>query len=442
MQPANAHRQPVFHGWFVALASGIGLALSIATVVAATFSIFVSPIREEMGWNQSMPFWAPLAVTLTSAFSAPIVGGFVDRLGAKRVLLVSFVFESAILASFYFLTDSIAGFYLRYVLLGLLAIGTTHVAFARVIALWFDRRRGLALGVALAGVGAGGIVLPLLCQWMIAEFGWRMAYVALAALILIIVMPLIGLVLRDSPQAMGLQPDGDRPGEAAATQAGRSGRIAGATHAAAVNFGLSLTQARKTRFFWTMLLTFFLIGVSLQAMMLHLVPLLRQRGMDPSLAAAAQSTIFAGLLAGRLITGWLMDRLFAPRVALAFLIAPVAGIALLALGFSGSIAFLAAALIGIAAGAEVDVIAFLVSRYFGMQQYSRIYGTFYALYSLGGGVGPLLTAQALERTGDYGPVLWVHVGLLLVSALLLTTFGPFPNWAPALAPQRGTTHTA
>jgi MFS family permease len=191
---------------------------------------------------------------------------------------------------------------------------------------------------------------------------------------------------------------------------------------------MTLEQARRDPFYWTMLLTFLLIGIGLQSVMLHLVPMLRSRGVDPMLAATAQSTLFFGLVIGRLITGWLMDRFFAPRVALAFLIAPIIGIAVLALGGSGWTAFAAAALVGLAAGAEVDVIAFLTSRYFGLMQYSRIYGTYYAVYSLGGGLGPLLTAQALERTGGYAPILWVHISLLAIAALLLSRFRSFPSW--------------
>ena len=122
-----------------------------------------------------------------------------------------------------------------------------------------------------------------------------------------------------------------------------------------------------------------------------------------------------------------MDRYFAPQVALAFLLAPIVGIGMLALGADGAAAFAAAALIGVAAGAEVDVIAYLASRYFGMRQYSRIYGTFYSLYSLGGGLGPLLTATAVERSGGYASSLWAHIGLLVLGAVLLATFPPFPD---------------
>ncbi len=416
--PTRGASAPFFYGWVVAAASGFGLACGIATVVAATFGIFVGPIRAEFGWASSASFWAPLAATATAALCAPFVGGLVDRLGARRVILVSFAFEALVLASFYAMTGSLAGFYARYVALGALGLGTTHVAFARVIATWFDRRRGLALGVALAGVGVGGVVLAPLCQWLISAFGWRLAYVGLAVLVLCVTLPLMALTIRNTPAQMGLAPDGDEPGGASA-RAAELVALQGAT----------LSQARREPIFWRMGITFLLVGIALQAMMFHLVPLLRERGVGADAAALAQSTIFAGLLAGRLVTGWLMDRCFAPHVALAFLIAPIVGIAMLATGAHGPAAFAAAALIGVAAGAEVDVIAYLTSRYFGMRQYSRIYGIFYSLYSLGGGLGPLLTATAVDRTGGYVWSLWIHIGLLTLAALLLTTFPRFPQLA-------------
>ena len=419
------HTRPYRH-WLTAVVAGLGLATGIATIVAATFSIFVGPIREEFGWEASLPFWAPLAVTLTTALMAPLVGSLVDRYGARRIVLVSFALEALILASFYFQTDSIWTYYLRYVALGVFCLGTTHVAFARVIALWFDRRRGLALGIALAGVGFGGIVLPLACQWLIDLAGWRMAWLGLAGLVVAITLPVMAATLHDSPARFGLGPDGE---PLAATDASRPV----ASTAAAGLPGLSLREAARGRFYWVMLLTFLLVGIGLQSMMLHLVPMLRARGVEPMLAALAQSTLFFGLVIGRLVTGWLMDRWFAPHVALAFLLAPVIGIATLAFGAHGATAFLAAALVGLAAGAEVDVIAYLTSRYFGLRQYSRIYGTYYALYSLGGGIGPVLAAQGVAATGGYDLVLWSLIGLLLVAAALLATFKPFPQWPAAPA---------
>lgn len=409
-------RRP-FHGWYIAAASGVGLACGIATVVASTFGVFLGPIRAEFGWSQSEAFWAIFAVTLTSALLAPVVGGFVDRVGARRVILASFVCEALILASFSLQTTSLATFYLRYIVLAILGLGTTHVAFARVISLWFDRRRGLALGIALAGIGVGGFLWPLLSQYLIQLYGWRNAYVVLALVIACVAIPLVAWVVRDTPEALGQAVDGDA-----------SPRAADAASPAA---GVSLRQAARMPLYWLMLGTFFLIGVSVQSVMLHIVPLLTGRDMPPMLAALAQSMLFGALVIGRLATGWLMDHFFAPRVALAFLLAPITGIALLALGAGGTAAFAAALLVGLAAGAEVDVLAFLTGRYFGLKHFSSIYGTYFGTYSFGGGVGPLLTAAAVDATGGYGVPLWSHAGVLGVCCLLLLRF---PRYAPRGAP--------
>jgi MFS family permease len=403
-----------FYGWIIALAAGLGLATSIATVVAATFSVFIGPLRAELGWDPRAVFVAPIIVTLLSPLVAPAVGAVVDRFGARRVILVSFLFEAAILASFYYLGSSVIGFYLRYAALGMFAMGTTHVAFARLIALWFDRRRGLALGIALSGVGVGGAILPPVCNALIEHYGWRLAYVGLALLIMLVTMPLLSLALRDTPQSMNLAPDGDRHAERA-------------PRSLDTDYGLTLGAAARTVFYWKMLLTFFAVGIAVQSLMLHLIPMLAARGVAAAAAAGAQSMIFLGLLFGRLVTGWFMDRFFAPRVALAFLLPAIAGIAMLAFGADGRAAFVAAALIGLSAGAEVDVVAYLTSRYFGLRQFSRIYGTFYGIYSIGGGLGPLLTQQGVHATGSYAVAMLTLMGLLVGAALLLATYPPFPQ---------------
>jgi MFS family permease len=128
-----------------------------------------------------------------------------------------------------------------------------------------------------------------------------------------------------------------------------------------------------------------------------------------------------------LVTGWLMDRFFAPRVALAFLIAPIVGITLLSLGASGATALVAALLVGLAVGAEVDVLAYLTSRYFGARHFSAVYGTFYGIYTLSGGLGPLFTARLVDTGEGYPVALAVHAALLAVAALLLLRFPPLPT---------------
>jgi MFS family permease len=410
----------IFYGWYVAIACGLGLACGLASVITATFSIFLGPLRAEFGWTASETFTGLLLVTAAVTIAAPFIGSLVDRFGAKRMILVGFLMQGAVIASFATQTESMAAFYARYIALAILGLGTTHVAFARVISVWFDRRRGLALGMALAGLGLGGVVWPILSQWAITEFGWRTAYVIVALAVATVGILSIGLVVRESPESMGLRPDGDEEPKA----------VAGVVPPVATQTGFTLAQTMRQGHFWLMLAAFLLIGLAVQSLILHLVPMLVLRDVEPMRAAQAQSLVAAALIVGRLVAGVLMDRFFAPRVAIAFLVGPIVGIVLLASGASGTGAFLAGMLTGLAAGAEVDVTAFLASRYFGLKYFSRTYAWFYSAYSAGAGLGPLLTAQAVERFGDYTEILYLHAGLLIVAALMLTRLKPFPKTFP------------
>jgi MFS family permease len=402
----------VFYGWYVAMACGLGLACGLASVITATFSIFLKPLGSEFGWTQPEMFTGLLLVTATVTVASPFIGALVDRFGAKRVILVGFLLEGAVIASFAAQTDSLTTFYLRWIALAILGLGTTHVAFTRVISVWFDRRRGFALGLALAGLGVGGVGWPLLAQWAISTYGWRSAYLIVALTVATVGILAIALVVRESPASMGLQPDGDeRPRDA-----GPPPELT----------GMSLKETMQQRHFWVMLAAFLLIGVGVQSVILHLVPMLTMRDVDPMRAAQAQSVVAAALIVGRLGAGALMDRFFAPRVAVAFLVGPVVGMALLAAGASGTGAFFAGILTGLAAGAEVDVTAYLASRYFGLRYFSRIYAWFYSAYSAGAGIGPLLTAAAVQHYGGYSEILTVHAVLLIIAAGLLSVLPAFP----------------
>ena len=414
-----------FLGWRVVAASTIGLGCGLGTLVAATFGLFLGPLQQEFSWSQSSVLTALLVVTITASFLAPVVGAVVDRFGARRIILASFVAEMLIVGSLAFQSDDLWTFYLRFFLLAAFTLGTTHVAFARVLTVWFDRRRGLALGIALSGIGLGGFIWPLYAQFMIGEFGWRTAYLLLALAVAIFALPVIFFWLKDTPQSVGQWPDGD----AAPGAAGVGGASDGDSRAAMASNaqGMTLGEASRTGQYWLMIVTFFLFGFVVQSIILHLVPLLTGRGVSPMRAAFAQSVLFLALTTGRLVTGWLMDRFFAPRVALAFLVAPIVGIVMLALGVNEWIAVLSALLVGLAVGAEVDVLAYLTGRYFGTRNFAAVYGSFYGIYSLSGGIGPFVTALAVEQFGGYTPVLLAHSAVLVLCCVLLLRFAAFPD---------------
>lgn len=406
---------PLFYGWWVAIACGVGLGCGLASVITSTFPIFLAPLRAEFAWSQPQLFGALALTTLTVTILAPFFGAVVDRIGAKRMILGGLLLEALVLASFAGQTASLPSFYLRYVALAVLAIGTTHVAFTRVITLWFDRRRGLALGITLAGLGVGSMVWPILAQWAIDTYGWRDAYLVLAGTVATVGLSCVALLVRDSPHSIGLQADGI-PGEV----------VPGAAQKPLV--GMSTRAAVRTPTFRLMLVAFICIGASISSVQVHLVPLLTGRGVSPMLAATVLSTLAAAMVVGRLVAGWLMDKWFAPRVAIAFLVGPVVAIVMLAAGATGVLAFIAGILTGLAVGAEVDVTAYLASRYFGLRNFSGIYAFFYGAYALGAAFGPLITAVVVDKSGGYTGILSVHAGLLVLGAVLLSRLPAFPRW--------------
>ena len=404
-----------FYGWYVALACGVGLGCGIASVLTSTFQVFLAPLQAEFGWTRPQLFLALTVTLLVVTGLAPFFGALVDRLGARRLILIGLLLEAAVFASFALQSASLATLYLRYVALAALAMGTTHVGFARIITVWFDRQRGLALGIMLAGLGVGNTIWPILTQWGIDRWGWRSAYLLIAGTIVTVGFGTVALVVRESPQSMGLQPDG-QPAQAGAAPSQRA------------DFGMTRREATRTSTYWLMLAAFLFIGMSVSSVQAHMIPLLRSHGVSASLAAKVLSMLGGAVVLGRLAAGWLMDRFFAPRVAMAFLVGPIAATALLAAGVTGPWAFLAGMMTGLAVGAEMDVTTYLASRYFGVRHFSAIFAFFYAAYTLGAAFGPLGTAIAVDKTGGYTGPLAVHAALMLVGAILLSRLPPFPRW--------------
>ena len=407
---STAQAPRIYHGWVITAVAALGIACSFSVLVVTISPIFAAPLAHEMGWSPSQIFLGPLVAGLSGLLPAPFIGALSDRFGARRIVLVSFVIEVLVLASFRYLTPWLPGYWLRYGALAVLCMGTTQIAFGRVISSWFNRRLGRALGIALAGVGVGGLVWSLLAQKFIDLYGWRNAYLDIALLIAAVTLPLLFLLLRDTPASLGLQMEGG-PANGAPAPTVSAGQ------------GMTLGEVFATRQYWLMAFTYFLIGLGLQGAQLHVVPLLISRGVSAQLAAAMQAMMLIMIVVGRVSSGFLLDRYFAPRVAQGFIIAPIIGISALTLGVTGTPAVLAVMCIGLAVGGESDVIAYLVRRYFGLRQYSRIYGTFFSFFGAGSAVGPAATAWGVTHArGGYGTVLWFHVGTLLLSALLLFGF--------------------
>jgi len=218
---------------------------------------------------------------------------------------------------------------------------------------------------------------------------------------------------------MGLEPDGETVGQAeGSTQRGQES-------------GLSFQEARHTGTFWLMGGAFFLMSVSFHGYVIHLVPLLTDRGLSAQSAALTASLAGGAALIGRVGIGYLLDRFFAPYVAVWFFCGFALGIFLLWSGAVGGLVFVAVVLVGLGLGAELDVMPYVVSRYFGLRAFGEIYSYTFAVFTLGGVVGPLLMGAVFDATGSYSLVLATFVVAALTAAGLMTRLGPYRIWEPA-----------
>lgn len=404
----------------------IGLATGIASINLFAVGIFQGPITREFGWTQTQYSIVTLIGTLVTVVSSLYIGRLFDRDGTRKWALRCIALFALALISLYWLTPSLLHFYGVFALVPLLGAGTSSVAYSRVIARWFDRRRGQAFGAALAGIGIGGAVLSALSQFLIANVGWRGAYVGLGLLSLLVTLPLIFWKLRDSPSERDLGLDGVPLADAPVAPLASAGPAAAPRHASGI-IGYTASETRRRPRFWQMLLAFLLLAFAIGGVMIPLVPILKTHGITPEQAAATQGALGLALIVGRAFAGFLMDRLFAPYVAAVIIVFPIIGVALLANGALGAAAVIAAVCIGLAAGAELDVIAVLITRYFGTRAYAENYGWQYAAWTLGSGTAPILTNLVYDRTGSYDPILWVYVGVFALSGLLVARLGSYPQ---------------
>lgn len=400
----------VYFGWWVVLASFIGLSLGSASMGVFGIGVFIRPLEAEFGWSRAQISFAAAIITYTIVVVSPLQGYLLDRFGVRRVVLTSIPIFSVTLALLYFQGPDIRLFYLAWIVIMGFGTGFLNGSYNKVAAAWFDRRLGLAVGIVSAGQGAGAAIIPILAQFLIGRFGWRLAYVGLGAVALVVTFTINLLLLYDRPADRGLtKADGQELSQAEAT-------------------GFSVRQCLGLRSFWLTAVAFFFLGTMSTGIATHQVPMLIDRGLSPERAADMQSLFGLALIVGRLGVGYLMDRIHAPFVAMASLLGPVIGLSLYALGAAPGLAALSALLIGFGIGAEFDVLGFIIARYFGRRAYGKLYGLLFSVFLFGGGIGAAGLGIVRTKAGTYSPGLWAVAAATLIALLLLGLLGPYSRF--------------
>ena len=285
------------------LASFVGIGLGSPVLVLFSLGVFTKPLETEFGWTRAQVSLVATVFTCVNTVTFPFVGALLDRYGPRRVVMFSLPLFTTAYAALYFLPRSLAVYYLMWAAVTVLGAGPSNPAYCKAIAAWFDRRLGLAMGLAVAGQGVGAAAVPAVGYLLITKFGWRLAYVGLAIITLVVTFVVNAAFLRDTPRALNLLPDGAP--HAPATEA--------PTRASADD-GYRFREAVRLPAFFVIAGVFFLLGFMSTAILTHQVPMLVDEGMAPGKAAFVQVAFGLALTIGRLSVGFSLDR-FLPRTS-------------------------------------------------------------------------------------------------------------------------------
>jgi MFS family permease len=406
--------------WWVVFGAVTGLFVCNGPVLGFTFGVFLKPIMADTGWQRSSVSFALSVGGIFSALAVPVLGRMMDRWGIRCVMLPGLVVYAICLSLVGAISASFWIFTLVFAVAEMTGAIQTPLGYAKAISAWFDRRRGLALGIAMAGVGLGGSVIPQLANPLIERIGWRGAYASLALLTFLIAFPAVALWIREP-----------RPGEGEQHVTFSAAELSGITSREAV--GLSR--------FWVLAAVFFLVALAINGTVAHVIPLLTDRGFSHDTATAIFGLFGLATLAGRLLAGYMVDRIFAPHVASVFFLAPIAGFVFLA-SAAGPLPAVGVVLFGLGLGTEIDLIAFMVSRYFGQRSFGELYGYFFMVFGLGSSFGRFLGGYIFDLTGSYnaafiGAGVALVIGILLVNRLGAYAY-PVRHITPQLAAEAAT----
>lgn len=393
-------------GWPRSLSGAVlGSATGVSALLLYTNGLFVAGLTADFGLTRSQFGLGVLLVTMALACANPMVGWLVDRVGAKWPAVGGLALLSVGFASLGTFIHSVHSYFLLQALVAFIGAASGPIAFSKIVNETFDRHRGIALGLTMTGIGIAAAAIPPLLAGEIADHGWRSGYHQLA------IVPLAGAViiaiLLPSRHARGVH----RPEQLAS----------------AVDGPAASADWMRSPVFWMLAGTFAMMSLSFAGLLPHFVPMLNDAGIDGRTAGRLAGQIGLAVIASRLVVGFLLDQVFAPRIALVICLVAAGGILMFLVNGVQSASITAIAL-GLALGAELDLMSFLIARYFGLAQFGRIFGWLYFAFVFASGLGPLWVGALRDATGNYS----IALGASAIG--LLVTCGGFllmPRYPPA-----------
>lgn len=402
---SRLHRvRHTFYGWWIVAGSFLILFIAVGIGLYAP-PVFLVPLQEHFGWSRAAIAAGSAIAAVVSGMVSPLVGAWIDKFGSRKVM----AFGALVMGTAFLLLGTMRSLWHLYALNALAAVGITCCAWIPIqtlISNWFTRKRGLAMGIALTGIGFGGLAMAPLTGLLIARVGWRLAFAVLGVLILIICATVVLAIVCSRPADMGLLPDGD-----AAVAAGTTDHGSGPAH------GADLGQAVRAGAFWTLASAHFLWTFASLSIIGHFVAHLRDVGFESRTAAGALGLTVGASVAGRVVIGYFADSASKRDVLTVALALSGLGAALLLTIQSAGALPLFVLVYGMAMGGAAVLFPLLVGECFGLLAFARILGLIMIAATLGGAAGPVLTGRIYDVTGSYRFAFMLHVVILLAAAL-------------------------
>lgn len=402
-------------GWGVVFAASIGF--SLFSVMLSAAGIFMQPLGEEFGWNRATLSSGPAIATTVTALLSPFFGILIDRYGSRRLALPGIVLTTIGMASFGLINGSQFQWIAMWVVFGMVLVTIKSTIWSAAVAYRFEKSRGLALGLVIAGTALSQGVVPMLGNWLIENFGWRQAYVWLGlgwgSVTLLICLLLFhdGFSRREKQQAI---------------DAGR------AAFSPSQMPGLTIPQAVRSPALWMILSSSFVVMAVTQGFSIHLFPILTESGISRTEAAQLMIISAVAAVVGKLVTGLLLDHYRPNWVGGLTLAACALAFAPLMDGArSMPLVIFALVVNGYAIGTKTNITIHFAAEYGGMKNFGKIYGTISAVISLATGLGPYIAGRMYDASGNYDSFLMLGVIGCIIGGLMLIVLPSAPRWKVA-----------
>jgi len=392
-------------GWGPLLAATLGTMCGLMTATNYTQGFFVGAVTQEFGWTAPQFFLSYTVLMCMGLICGPVVGSLVEKYGIRKLGIIGLIGHALSYVVISFNNGSLLFWYGSFVMLAVLGAGSLPIIWTTVLNDYFVKHRGKAIGITMTGTGLGALILPPVASFLITEFGWRTAYQVIGLGLFILALPFVLTLFKRDPNAA------------------RAEKLA----TDSTSWGATRGEAMKTKQFWILGSVLFFTALVLVGLLSNFKPILLSKGLEGSTIAWVASVLGSTIIIGRLVVGALVDKFWAPAVAAVIFLLPIVSISLLVwMPGSVTVAIFVALTLGLAAGAELDLLAFLTGKYFGPRHYSSIFGCIFAFFAVGAGLAPPIYGKAGAESG-YSSILMFSILLLVGCILLFLAMGRYPH---------------